>query len=362
MAIRALTRSPRPACDLLSRGGVHRFAWLIMMVAAAGLAVAGCGGPRWPSVRGIASKELGHDVVTIDMLPIDIAVTARPGYPQQGPVLEQQVAVAVGHDLLRVLGARGYEVVAPISWQGRYVAGDGRWHQVMPAAAVASTVASLSTYGRAQASLSERGRLLVPFLPSRLGQKTGSDATLYVGGRAYVGVDEEPDGTGEKVVKGIVIAAAVVVIAAAIIIGLKESGSDAASAVGNAAASAASAAGRAALSAGSAIARVGFRVTRAMTIHADAVAHALYAGVDAFGHTHTHLAIHVASRPPPPVPEADAPSSVLIEMTLVDNRTGRTLWHARQKFGANLARADHRHEVLRRMLGTLPARTRAQPR
>ncbi len=56
---------------------------------------------------------------------------------------------------------------------------------------------------------------------------------------------------------------------------------------------------------------------------------------DAFGRLDTHLEVYddydgqVA-----PIPD-EGPSRSLIEMTLVDNHTGETLWHARQWFDVN---------------------------
>lgn len=331
-----------------------------MMLSAIGLAVAGCGGRNWPTVRGIASPTMVSTtaaVTTVDLLPVDLAVSARPGYPTAPEVLDGQVLAAVQKEVAQALVAHGYSV-APISWTGSYIGADGHPHEAMAGRDLAATVASLSSYGAAEAKPGSEGRLLVPFLPARLGQKTGSDATLYVGGRAYVGIGDAPESGAHKVAKGILIGLAVVVVAAAVIFGLEHSGSDEAEAVGHAAAGAARAAGHAVAAVGHAaltgvrvLAHTGFRTTAAVVTHTDNI----YIGIDAFGHSHTHMAM--SAPPPAPVrpPAADAPSSVIIEMTLIDNRTGLTLWHARHRFWANMARDDHRRQVVARMLASLPA-------
>jgi hypothetical protein len=79
--------------------------------------------------------------------------------------------------------------------------------------------------------------------------------------------------------------------------------------------------------------------------------------MDAMGHTNTHIEIYGGR--PDYFEEDRAPkkgrSQTYIEMTLVDNRTGRTLWHARQTFPGNAARPRHVAEMVHRMMATLPA-------
>ena len=87
----------------------------------------------------------------------------------------------------RAYQRRGYRVVAQMQWSGHY---DGRSPQqplVMSPQEIEATSTSLSSYGAA-VHMSDN-KLVPPFLPARLGQTTGSDATLYVGGWTYVGKD-----------------------------------------------------------------------------------------------------------------------------------------------------------------------------
>ena len=50
-------------------------------------------------------------------------------------------------------------------------------------------------------------------------------------------------------------------------------------------------------------------------------------------------------------------SKMLLELTLVDNRTGHVLWHARQQFRANPAKQADVVEAMLRMLRAMPARS-----
>ena len=60
--------------------------------------------------------------------------------------------------------------------------------------------------------------------------------------------------------------------------------------------------------------------------------------LDAFGRMNTHVNIYIQSGAQPrPLPRSGR-SRIFYEMTLVDNRTGRALWHARQEFRANPGR------------------------
>src|SRR5262245_18686215 len=80
--------------------------------------------------------------------------------------------------------------------------------------------------------------------------------------------------------------------------------------------------------------------------------------IDAFGRTNTHLNVYVSSGPSPGAqPPHGGPSKMMLEMTLVDNRNGRVLWHARQQFRADPANNGDVTEAVLRMLRTMPARS-----
>ena len=48
-------------------------------------------------------------------------------------------------------------------------------------------------------------------------------------------------------------------------------------------------------------------------------------------------------------------SAMLLEMTLIDNRSGRVLWHARQRFPASPAKPEQVEKAVKRLLAALPA-------
>ena len=95
------------------------------------------------------------------------------------------------------------------------------------------------------------------------------------------------------------------------------------------------------------------------------------ATLDAFGRANTHLYIEVgngsgnpgapppAARPLPPPPRmpTSGRSRIDLEMTLVDNRTGLVLWHARQHFHADPAKPSDVTQAMLRMLRALPRTT-----
>ena len=87
-----------------------------------------------------------------------------------------------------------------------------------------------------------------------------------------------------------------------------------------------------------------------------AVARGSLRALDAFGRMNTHVDIYVQSGATPrPIPRSGR-SRIFLEMTLVDNRTGRALWHARQEFRANPAKDTDVVESVLRMLRAFPKR------
>jgi hypothetical protein len=78
--------------------------------------------------------------------------------------------------------------------------------------------------------------------------------------------------------------------------------------------------------------------------------------VEALARSGTHAEIY--GRRPDYYAEGphDGRSAMLFEMTLVDNRTGRALWHARQRFPASPVRSKDVERAVRRLMAALPAR------
>jgi hypothetical protein len=308
-------------------------------LAASVVLATGCG-RAWPTVNAVADAEFlggGGGVRSVDVLPLDVGVgAARDGREPPDLIWERFELLAEG-ELASELARRGYHVRAFIGRDGS-IRGHGA--PAMDPRALEATQASLAAYGAAQARAD--GVLLTPFLPARLGEATGADATLYVGGWAYSGHDPRRVNAGD-VFKVVLVAAFIVVVVAVLVIASKGKGGGGGAAGGVA---------RGAAHVGKGTARAVAHVGRA-SWH---VLRGFANGVDAWGRAHTHITVYSAPPAgPPPLPET-GPSRTQLEMTLVDNRRGVVLWHARQEFAANPARHDHVKKVVRQMLAGLPGR------
>lgn len=340
--------------------------WCIGLFAAMNAGVAGCA-RSWPAVQGIADNEFAThraEVDTVDVLPLDVdfAISSAANAPAD-EILARFHDVALG-TIQAELNQRGYALTAAMDWDGEYVAPDGSESVAIEQQAIVDTTDSLRGYGYAQSQTTDG--LLYPYLPHRLGQATGSDTTLYVGGWAFVGKKRTP--TGTKVAKGVLIGAVIVVVIIAVVAGADDVGKGLGKGAGAVAKAAGKGAqvmirsaghvaqgfGKAAVNSGKVLANTGGRVLGST---ARATGRTTLRLLDAFGRSNTHIDIYGGE---PDYYERDIPrrgySRMEIEMTLVDNRDGRTLWHARQSFHASAANAKDTAEVIRRMLATLPAR------
>lgn len=323
------------------------------------LAVAGCAARTWPSVKAVGDDRFMSQhlaVQTVDVLPVDMQLWTERDSKRSPDQLADDFVARANAAISSTLVNLGYDVSASIEWDGRYTAPDGQAAQAMTEAEVAATAYSLSGYGHAvaQADVS----MPFPYLPTELGTRTGSDATLYVGGWAYVG-DDHREGTGSKVAKVIVIGLFIVLVVAVAVVALKKSGgggSGVARAAGGAGRAVARAAGGAARVAG----RAGSTLARVMARSVDNFAEGMARTADALGRTHTHIEIY-GGRPDyydEPTSPKKGRSQTYLEMTLVDNASGRTLWHAHQTFPASAANSVHVVEMVHRMMATFPAAPR----
>jgi hypothetical protein len=335
--------------------------WFAAFFVALVLGLGGCGGPSWPQVRAQGDHQFmtrQRGVVTVDILPLDVQLWTHPGSRTPPDELGQQFHALASGALTAELARRGYQVAAQMDWNGSYVQPEGAPAQAMAAEAIDLTTYSLSGYGRAVAAV--KSTLPVPYLPHRLGVATGADATLYVGGWAYVG-DDKRESTGTKVVKGVAIGILLVAVVAVVIIAARKGGGGggAASGAGRAAASAGRAAARVAVTAGRVAGRVTAPVMRSVARSGPHLVRGFLRTADAFGRAGggTHVEIY-AGRPEyfeePTAPRAGR-SQMRMEMTLIDNRTGLVLWHTGQTFPANATWSEHMHQVMSRLMATLPA-------
>jgi len=328
--------------------------WIAAFASAMNLAFAGCAARTWPSVGAVGDEQFMNRrraVQRVDVLPVDMQLWTDRSVKSPPDALAQTFTNRTRAAISSTLANLGYDVGAHIEWDGRYTGGDGLPAHAMSESEVAATAYSLSSYGRALRGADAEA--VPPYLPSELGAQTGSDATLYVGGWAYVGDDDKP-GTGSKVAKGVLIGALIIVVIAVAVIGIKRGGGGA---VGRAAGGAGRVVGKAATGAARVAGRAGGTMLRVMARSADNFAEGMARSADALGRTHTHIEIH-AGRPDyyqEPASPKKGRSQTYLEMTLVDNASGRTLWHARQRFPASAARSGHVVEMVHRMMATFPA-------
>ncbi len=328
--------------------------------AASVLLATGCG-RTWPQVRSVGDPgflETGG-VVTVDVLPMDVGISVSPETPESAEIVADRFVHLAAREVHAHLAGRGYVVAADIGPDGVYRRGDGQMAIAMTPEQLEAVGASLAAYGAAQ----QRARdvILTPYLPARLGAATGSDATLYVGGWGFAGRDEKGIDAGDVAKVVLVALFIVVVVAVAIVVAKKGGGGgggkggSVASAGGSAAARAiGGAGGSAAGHAASGAARVAARGLGRVARGSLEVLRAFHYTGDAWGRHHTHLNVYL-SMPMAPPPPADGPSRTFLEMTLVDNRNGLVLWHARQQFPANPALYKDIRSVVGSMMAGLPA-------
>jgi hypothetical protein len=336
------------------------FLWCAALLATLNLVATGCAGPQWPRAQAQVDTSFlrgANDVYTIDVLPPDVQVWTHENGATSAQDLAARLDGAMRDVVATELLRRGYQVLAQLEWDGTYVAPDGGARVAMEAEPLGVTADSLSGYGHA-VETAQQG-LLVPYLPHRLGRATGADATLYIGGWAYVGKDPH-DSRGAKIAKGIAIGLLVVAVVAILIIALDKAPKglgNAAGAAGQAAARAGRSAARVAVTAGRVAARSLSPALRMSTHVGSRLARGMLDVADAFGHVHTHVYIY-GGRPSYYEDERTpkkGSSRMLLEMTMVDNRTGMVLWHTRETFPAHATQRAQVQRAFKALLSTLPA-------
>jgi hypothetical protein len=302
--------------------------------------------PARPAVA-LASRSLAapDGIATIDILPLDLEMWAEPGYGGDLDLVRAGTEANVVGLTLDQLARHNYAVAATIDWSGEYAGGSA-----LGADDLRATVDSLASYG---AVASEHpGELPAPFLPVRLGGATGSDATLYLGGWAYVA--KPRPSVGDQIGKVLLITVAVITVVA--LIAVLASDKKSSSHHGHhttATGSTASAAGHATGSASGL--RHRFTASRGID-HVQRRSHRAAGALDAFGRTAIDLAVFSDWEADPALPEQGGESQMYLEMTLVDNRTGLALWHVHQVFPADASRAEDVARAAATMLSKLPSR------
>ncbi|HEV7558411.1 MAG TPA: hypothetical protein VGO00_23240 [Kofleriaceae bacterium] len=281
------------------------------------------------------------------MFPLDLQLWADPGV--EADRVRNLAETRIMGEALQTLAQHDIGTTQ-IDWNGDAKAGN-----VMTKDALLATIDSLAGYG-AQASDSPR-QLPLPYLPARLGEATGSDATLYIGGWAYVAKDSDSS-VGSDIAAGILIAVAIIAVVGIIALATKSSKSSGGSHTHGTSGAISSTSfpsgsgSHVGVSSGhpsltpSAVHMHGSHAAPAF----DDVADVALDTLDAFG----HVAVET-SRPDWSIVEPhDGDSQMYLEMTLVDNANGTVLWHARQKFPAGANHPDQVARVTRMLLASMP--------
>lgn len=313
---------------------------------------------------------------SIDILPIDLEVWSHPDLNVNPDEVRLQAEGGMIASVTEQLFQRGYALGAVLDWQGGFVGAGGQVQTAYEPNQLLNTIDALSSYGTATAVTPRE--MPPPFLPVRLGEVTGSQATLYVGGWGFVG---KHSSTGANIAKGVLIAVAIVGVIV-IIAALSKGGGDSLGKAADGVAKGAGTAAKAAASAGRVALRAAAHAGSAIVQVADAVARpgestvegvldgvseiarisaevSVYSGpqADCFGRTETHLNL-VRGRPEwssAPDAKRSGGSAMYLEMTLVDNATGLVRWHAHQKFPANPKSPSDVRRAVRAMLKQLPS-------
>jgi hypothetical protein len=314
----------------------------------------GCG-PSWPSgTMNAQAPHPAHAIASVDLLPLDLEMWSEAGYVTNPEQLRGQAEASITNAALEQLVKHQYAPSSLIDWNGL---ADGQ--QALDKQALLSTVGALAHYGIA-APVKPGAQLPLPWLPARLGEKTGSDATLYIGGWSYVAAPRES--TGSTIARDVAIGLLVVATVAIVVIAIAAiSGHDKhhASSHANAPAVGASPELAGHLSGGVAVTR--WRGHGESGAHAfarvstDLAADLALDALDAWGRVATEGSQHPEYADDPELPHAGEESRLYLQMTLVDNRTGLALWHAHQTFPASGASQDEVARAARQLLDSLPA-------
>ncbi|HKA86091.1 MAG TPA: hypothetical protein VKE22_00445 [Haliangiales bacterium] len=299
-----------------------RLLYLAAAYAATQLAT-GCA--RWPSVTAVGDVGFmrhGGAVGTVELLPVDVGVAVYPESPATPEEVAGRFDAAVRAAVGEALASHGFRMTAAFDSEGvpLYSADELR-----------ATAQAFAAFGREQAVARQ---LLSPELPAQLG-RSGADATLYIGGLAYAGEDNGM--TASDVAKAVFIALFVIVVIVIAIAAAKRGGGGGGGGKGAPAATPAP---------GHPVGALRAAATRGTLRIAPP-----RAGVAVRAASDVEVPMYGPSGQPLP---GDGESCLALQMTLVDNRTGATLWHIEQAFAATPADDDQVREAVRRMMMTLP--------
>jgi hypothetical protein len=315
---------------------------------------AGCG-PSWPSgTLHARAPRPDHAIASVDILPLDLEMWSEAGYVTNPEELRGQAEASITNTVLEQLVTHQYAPRALIDWNGSFAGGQ----QALDKPALLSTVGALAHYGLAS-PVPPGAPLPIPWLPARLGDRTGADATLYIGGWSYLAAPRES--TGNTVVKDVAIGLLVVATVAIAVIALSAlAGADKhhSSSHSNDHEHGASPDDPSHLPGGVAVTR--WHGHGESGAHAFARASSEIAAdlaintIDAWGRPAPESETHPEYADDPQLPHEGEESQLYLQMTLVDNHTGLALWHAHQTFPASGGSRGDVARAARQLLDSLP--------
>jgi hypothetical protein len=323
--------------------------------------------PAYPVAAASLALTPSAPIETIDILPLDLELWADPMSDVDLDGAQHTAESGIMSLVLRELGLHHYKVAAQIDSFGFYDGGTALSNDDLHA-----TLDSLARYGEIAAGAP--GRLPLPYLPARLGTVTGADATLYIGGWGYIGSQTQDDADGSDSSVGL--AAFFAAVAAVVVIAEVASSHDHKQSKSTSHKSSSPAShrttggtsyggigsigrgGGTASTGGTGGGHTGIAIGHSHLHHG---LHLVAGAIDAFGRAVGDTAITASSGPDwsddPTLPHDGGESRLYLEMTLVENLTGRVLWHAHQEFPASADQADEIERATRTMLDALPGRT-----
>jgi hypothetical protein len=334
------------------------------------LLAAACG-PSWPQTATAVEVPQAPrgGARSIDILPADLQLWTDEDVPASPLDLRSSAEAALMSTALDAVVHTGRSANV-LDWTG---SSNGR--PVMDPRALDATEASLSGYG-AMVEMSPHS-LPIPYLPARLGTVTNADATLYVGGWAFVGKHETP--VGVKIAEGVLIAVAVVavvVVIAAMSKGgggghgggggghgggghgggggggarLGTGGHGGGAGLGNPGNVSFNGSQRQGTPLSKGTGRVSYARPPGAADDVADIGDVVDSAADAFGHVVT-----IPVRPDYVMTgQETGKSAMYLEMTLVDNHTGLPIWHASQTFPASADRQKEVRRAARTLLKSMP--------
>ncbi len=300
--------------------------------------LAGINACALPRVKPRLAPEFAAGTVSVEsvaLLPVDLSVQLEGEKPGSARTvkLDRQVIDRINRGLISALGRRGYRVTNILRPDGQTLdIRNGQLRMVIHPKDLAALRHEIhkatAPYAPGPGTLSAN---ISVDLTRQLRLTTGSDASLYTRGWAYV----KPGSGGEKAARIIAITLLAVVLVGVIILIATSKGGG-----GDAVGSFLAGAGRLA---GTAARVTGEVVIRSLPHLVDAAIHCHRCAEDSPG----QMVVRDTTRPP-------EGSTVGLDISMVHNRSGRVLWHAGQTFQVTASSEGRIEQLIEHFLKELP--------